>query len=164
MRTGGISLDFLRAIFVFLVIAAPQHAATATCSLEAVDLRDSDSVLRFRTEVADTPEARSQGLMHREQLPRLSSMLFIYPEAGPVSFWMRNTLISLDMLFFDETGTLAHIHPEAVPLDETPIPGGAAIRYVLEINGGLAEAFGIQEGAHLRSPALDQALAAWPCD
>ncbi|WP_424932499.1 DUF192 domain-containing protein [Amaricoccus macauensis] len=135
----------------------------AECAPGQLDLRDADSVLRFRVEVADDAAERSQGLMHVEEMPRMAGMLFVYPEAQPVSFWMRNTLISLDMLFFDETGTLAHIHENAVPLDETPIPGGSDIRYVLEINGGLAETFGIEEGAELRSPAIDQERAAWPC-
>ncbi len=136
----------------------------ADCEPGAIDLRDTDSVLRFRVEVADTAPERGLGLMDREELPQMAGMLFVYPDAGPVAFWMRNTLIPLDMLFFDETGTLVRIHANAVPLDETPIPGGEAIRYVLEINGGLAEAFGIEEGAELRSPALAQDLAAWPCE
>jgi uncharacterized protein len=135
----------------------------AGCEPGVLDLRDADAVLRFRVEVADTAPERAQGLMNREAMPRMSGMLFVYPEAGPVSFWMRNTLIPLDMLFFDQTGTLAHVHENAVPLDETPIPGGEAIRYVLEINGGLAETFGIEPGAELRTPAIDQDLAAWPC-
>ncbi len=90
-------------------------------------------------------------------------MLFVYEEPQPVAFWMRNTLIPLDMLFFDGSGRLERIHSNAVPHDETPIPGGNDIRYVLEINGGLAESLGIDLGAEIRSPALDQAAAAWPC-
>lgn len=134
------------------------------CREGVVDLRDPDSVLRFRVEVADSADERSRGLMHREDMAQMAGMLFVYPEAGPVSFWMRNTLIPLDMLFFDDTGTLRHVHENAVPLDETPIPGGDNIRYVLEINGGLAETFGIEPGAELRSPAIAQDLAAWPCE
>ena len=69
----------------------------------------------------------------------------------------------VDMLFFDPAGRLARIKSEAVPLDETPIPGGDDIRYVLEINGGLAESLGIDLGAEIRHPALDQDAAAWSC-
>jgi uncharacterized protein len=136
----------------------------AACEPGMSDLRDADSVLRFRIEIADTAPERAQGLMNRDTMAQMAGMLFVYPEAQPVSFWMRNTLIPLDLLFFDETGTLERIHANAKPLDETPIPGGDAVRYVLEINGGLADAFGIEPGAELRTPAIEQALAAWPCE
>lgn len=135
----------------------------AGCAPGVLELRDADSVLRFEVEVADTEPERAQGLMNRESLPRFGGMLFVYPEAGPVAFWMRNTLIPLDMLFFDEAGRLARVHENAKPLDETPIIGGDAIRYVLEINGGMTKTLGIDEGAELQSPAIDQATAAWPC-
>ena len=62
-----------------------------------------------------------------------------------------------------DAGRLARVHSNARPRDETPIPGGTDIRYVLEINGGMAESLGIGPGAELRHPALDQALAAWSC-
>jgi uncharacterized membrane protein (UPF0127 family) len=67
------------------------------------------------------------------------------------------------MLFFDPAGRLQRVHANARPLDETAIPGGADIQYVLEINGGLAESLGIEPGAELRHPAVDQARAAWVC-
>jgi uncharacterized membrane protein (UPF0127 family) len=102
--------------------------------------------------------------MFRESLPQFSGMLFVYETPQPVAFWMRNTLIPLDMLFFDPAGRLTRIESDATPLDETPIPGGDNVRYVLEINGGLAESLGIDLGAELRHPALDQAAAAWPCE
>lgn len=133
------------------------------CDPTRLDLRTSEAEVRFQVEVMDTAVGRSRGLMEREDLPRFSGMLFAYPEPGPVAFWMRNTLIPLDMLFFDPSGTLTRIHESAVPLDETPIPGGTNVLYVLEINGGLSETLGIEEGAELRHPAVDQDLAAWPC-
>jgi uncharacterized membrane protein (UPF0127 family) len=68
------------------------------------------------------------------------------------------------MLFFDASGTLERVHENARPLDRTPIPGGNDIRFVLEINGGLAAELGIEPGAELRHPSIDQAEAAWPCD
>jgi uncharacterized membrane protein (UPF0127 family) len=101
--------------------------------------------------------------MHRESLPRSSGMLFVYEEPGSPAFWMRNTLIPLDMLFIDAEGRVAHIHENAVPHDETPIPGGDGILMVLEINGGLARQLGVTEGSEMRHPALDPARAAWPC-
>ena len=111
----------------------------------------------------DDAAERSRGLMFRESLPKFEGMLFVYETPQPVAFWMRNTLIPLDMLFFDGGGRLVRIKENAAPHDETPVVGGEAIRYVLEINGGLAAELGIDPGAEIRAPALDQAAAAWPC-
>ncbi len=155
-----------RASFAFaaiLALALGGQAAAQECAPDAVDLRDSDSTLRFRVEVADTEALRARGLMFREELPQFSGMLFVYPDAGPVAFWMENTPIPLDMLFFDASGRLTHVHENAVPFDRTAIPGGDDVLFVLEINGGLSRELGIELGAELRHPAVDPALAAWPC-
>ncbi|WP_071797157.1 DUF192 domain-containing protein [Natronohydrobacter thiooxidans] len=138
--------------------------AQAACSEGAVDLRGPWGQARFSVEIADTDETRARGLMHRERLARSAGMLFIYDRPVAASFWMRNTLISLDMIFVDPTGRVSHIHHEAIPLDETPIPGGENVLMVLEINGGLARAMGITEGSEMRHPRLDQDGAVWPCD
>jgi uncharacterized membrane protein (UPF0127 family) len=90
-------------------------------------------------------------------------MLFVYDAPQPVSFWMRNTLIPLDMIFADARGVVQRVHRGAVPLDETPIPGGDAIQYVLEVNAGVAERFGIEAGSEMRHPAIGPG-AAWPCE
>ena len=139
--------------------------AQAACAPESVDLRTpSGSVLRFTIELADTPAERAKGLMFRESLPRSAGMLFLFERPQVASFWMRNTLIPLDMIFVGADGTVTHVHSEAVPGDLTPIRGGDGIQSVLEINGGLARRLGIVPGSVLRHPALDQATAAWPCD
>lgn len=153
-----------RALWLTAAVFWAGAAVAETCDPARLDLRDADSSLRFSVEVMDTEAGRAQGLMNRESLPKFASMLFVYPEPGPVAFWMKNTLIPLDMLFFDETGTLVNIHENARPLDETPIPGGTDILYVLEINGGLASELGIDPGAQIRHPALDQTDAAWQCE
>lgn len=143
------------------LVALPFRAGAAECADNVADLRDPDTTLRFTVEVMETDEGRAKGLMYRESLPKFSGMLFVYDKAQPVAFWMRNTLIPLDMLFFDDQGKLARIKSNAQPLDETPVVGGDSIRYVLEINGGLAEALGIDLGAELRNPALEN--PAWAC-
>lgn len=101
---------------------------------------------RFATEIADTPAARSRGLMFRRQLPADQAMLFVYPRAQHASFWMRNTLIPLDMVFIDADGRVVKVHAEAIPHDETPIPSGAPVRAVLEVAGGEAARRGITAG------------------
>ena len=138
-------------------------ALAEVCRADSVSLRGDWGKARFSVEVADDTAERAKGLMHRRSLPLSAGMLFIYETPQPLSFWMRNTLIPLDMLFADERGVVTRIHSNAIPLDETPIPGGDAIRYVVEINGGLARAMGITEGSQLHHPALEQDRAAWPC-
>ncbi len=139
-------------------------AAHASCSPDQVDLRGPWGQARFSVEIADTEALRARGLMHRERLARSKGMLFIYDAPTEPAFWMRNTLISLDMVFINPEGRVTHVHHEAVPHDETPIPGGPDVLMVLEINGGLSRALGIAPGSELRHPRLDQGTAVWPCD
>ncbi len=100
----------------------------------------------FTVEIADAPAERAQGLMGRQSMPEDHGMLFAYPAPRPVAFWMQNTPLPLDMLFIDETGRVVSLHENAIPFDETPIPSGLPVRYVLEINGGLAAKLGLRPG------------------
>ncbi len=138
--------------------------ALADCAIDRVDLRGDWGQARFTVELADEPAERSQGLMFRESLPRAQGMLFVYERPQRAVFWMKNTLIPLDMIFLDDSGTVTHIHENAVPLDETGIDGGSGVVAVLEINGGLSRQLGLAVGSELRHPALDQTAAAWACD
>ncbi len=119
--------------------------------------------MNFRVEIADDPQERATGLMNRESMPTLSGMLFVYETPQSLAFWMRNTLIPLDMIFVDERGKIAKIHPNAIPLDESPIHGGDDLTHVLEIGGGLAAKFGIKKGDILRHSSFIQNEAHWPC-
>ncbi len=143
-------------------ILAPVLAA-ADCREDRIDLRGDWGQAAFTVEVADDPRERSIGLMNRQSMPRGAGMLFVYEQPQRATFWMRNTLIPLDMIFADETGTVTRIHENAVPLDETTIDGGEGVLFVLEINGGLTARLGIEEGTELRHPAIGY-IAAWPCD
>ena len=149
-------------LFLFLLVFL-SGPAVADCDPSRVDVRGEGGKARFTVEVADTPAERSLGLMHRDAMPKSAGMLFVYERPQPVSFWMRNTLIPLDMIFADATGTVRRVHENAVPLDETGIPGGPDIQFVLEINGGLAGKLGIEAGSELRHPAIGDA-AAWRCE
>lgn len=153
-------MRYLLAVLIWSGLAAP---ALAACTEGAIGLRGDWGQARFNVELADTPQERARGLMYRENLPRSSGMLFVYDAPGSPSFWMRNTLIPLDMLFIAPNGRVTRIHENAAPHDETPIPGGDGVLMVLEINGGLSRQLGIQEGSQARHPALDQSIALWPC-
>lgn len=154
----------MRVLHLALVATVFAGAANAACSDSRLELRGDWGTARFRVEIADDPQERATGLMNREQMSPAAGMLFVYETPQRVAFWMRNTLIPLDMVFMDETGVVQRVHDNAVPLDETPIPGGNDIQYVLEINGGMAEQIGIDVGSQMRHPVIAPDIAAWPCD
>ena len=139
-------------------------ASAEECRDDVVMFRSDAGMARFRVELADDKAERAKGLMHRKTLSQSAGMLFVYPQPQRVGFWMKNTLIPLDMIFLDETGVVRKVHSDARPLDETPIMGGNDIFAVLEINGGLARKIGIAEGWQMRHPSFAQGTAAWPCD
>lgn len=147
-----------------LAVLLPGAAwAEAACAPGRLDLRWDGGRESFAVELADEPEERARGLMFRTEMGRAAGMLFVYDRPRQVSFWMKNTLIPLDMVFADATGTVTRVHEGAVPGDLTPIDGGAGVQFVLEINAGLAGKLGIGPGAVLRHPAIPAATAAWPC-
>jgi uncharacterized membrane protein (UPF0127 family) len=137
--------------------------AAEACRDDAVYLRGDWGEAVFSVELADTAEARSRGLMFREKMAKRHGMLFVYERPQSVSFWMKNTLIPLDMIFADKHGIVQRVNHMAVPGDLDPFHGGRDILVVLEINGGLAEAMGIGPGTVMRHPAFG-ADAAWACD
>ena len=146
-----------------LAIIASQAVAEEVCRDDTVFLRGDWGSARFTVDVVDTPESRSRGLMFVEDMPTMAGMLFVYERAQSVSFWMKNTLIPLDMIFADEAGVVQRVHDNAVPGDLTSIPGGSGIRFVLEINGGMAERLGIDPGTEMRHPAIPAETANWAC-
>ncbi len=89
-------------------------------------------------EIADEADEQQRGLMFRRSLPENTGMLFLFDVHRPVSMWMKNTFIPLDMLFFNEAGVITTIARDTVPLDETLIHSGGAVRGVLEVNAGFA--------------------------
>ena len=134
--------EFLRGISLILAVCL----GAATAAAEPLVIHAGGSSYKFEVEIVSTPATREQGLMYRKALAANAGMLFLYPDERPVSFWMKNTLIPLDMLFLKADGSIAHIAHDAVPLDETPIDSGAPVRAVLEVKGGTADALGIREG------------------
>ncbi|MFO8125934.1 DUF192 domain-containing protein [Yoonia sp.] len=126
----------------------------AVCADDRVTIVGEFGQATFTIEVADDPQERAQGLMFVEQMPTLSGMLFVYERPQNVSFWMKNTLIPLDMIFAGPDGEILRIHENAIPGDLTPIPGGEGVQMVLELNGGLSARLGLQEGAVMQHPSF----------
>jgi uncharacterized membrane protein (UPF0127 family) len=129
------------ALLLSLALAAPAFADDATLVIRAQNGEHT-----FTVEIADTPADRSRGLMFRESLAPDAGMLFDFHEERPVSFWMQNTLIPLDMLFIRADGHIANVHAEAKPRDTTSIPSDGPVAFVLEIPGGRAAELGIAAG------------------
>ncbi|MGH6989161.1 MAG: DUF192 domain-containing protein [Stellaceae bacterium] len=108
----------------------------------------------FRVELAMTPAQQEQGLMYRPRLAPDAGMLFDFHDTAPRTFWMKNTLIPLDMLFIAADGRIVDIHEDAVPQSEALIPSARPARAVLELNGGTVDRLGIKIGDMVRSPQL----------
>ncbi|MCG3172201.1 MAG: hypothetical protein GMKNLPBB_00347 [Myxococcota bacterium] len=103
--------------------------------------------VRFQVELAITEDQQRTGLMHRKSLPENQGMLFIYDYDDIQTFWMKNTLIPLDMVFIGRDRKVAGVIANAEPLTETSRSINAPSRYVLEINGGHAEKLGVTAGS-----------------
>jgi hypothetical protein len=108
-------------------------------------IRSKNGAHRFTVEVAATPEQQEKGLMFRRSLEPDRGMIFPYQPAQEVAFWMKNTLIPLDIIYIRSDGTIVRI-VNAEPMDITPLPAGEPITLVLEIGGGRAKELGIREG------------------
>ena len=129
--------------------AAPEPAADRSpAGLEqmALTIRSGAKAHRFQVEVARTAPEQAQGLMHRQSLAPDRGMLFPYAVPQPVAFWMKNTLIPLDMIFIRADRTIANIAANTVPLSLEPVPSAEPVVAVLEIAGGRAAELGIKAG------------------
>lgn len=149
----------LAMVFAALLWLTPGFAS---CDDSHLTIRGDFGQARFAVEIADDPAARARGLMFVERMPLMTGMLFIYERPQPVSFWMKNTLIPLDMLFVSPRGEVLHIHENAIPGDLTPIPGGPGVQMVLEINGGMAARLGLAVGDVMQHPSFGPG-AILPC-
>ncbi len=109
----------------------------------------------FKVEVAGTPQQKEQGLMFREHLDKDAGMLFIFEKEENYPFWMKNTLIPLDIIWINQNQEVVAIKENAEPCqrEECPIIDPSAYaKYVLEINGGLAEEIGLEVGDKVTLP------------
>ena len=132
--------------FILAVGTARGQEAELTYPRSSLVIAARGRDIKFEVELALDDAHRSHGLMFRKKLGPYEGMLFDFFQEMPVSFWMKNTLIPLDMLFIAADGTIKHIHANAVPLTTDAIPSEFPVRAVLEINGGSAALLGIKPG------------------
>jgi uncharacterized membrane protein (UPF0127 family) len=153
------SLELLIVALLLGVTSAPAQigpiedlSAFPTATLEITDGKKTKHA--FDVWLADTPARQAQGLMFVRSLPPARGMLFIHPAPRPISMWMKNTYIPLDMVFIDERGrvqqVIANTKPHSLDLVRSKDPALA----VLEIAGGEAQRLGLKAGQRVHHPAL----------
>ena len=136
------------ALMTFSGLAAPARAA----GLEPLQIVTASGTHTFQVEIAADDATRERGLMNRRYMAPDRGMLFEFDREAPVSFWMKNTYIPLDMIFISPAGVVTNIVADAEPLSERVIPSGPPCAAVLELNGGEAAAIGVKVGDKVRYP------------
>jgi uncharacterized membrane protein (UPF0127 family) len=137
---------FLLAALMFVV--APAQAAAVKTETLVIETAKGEQV--FKVEVVREEKDRNRGLMYRKRMADNRGMLFDYDPPQDVAFWMKNTYISLDIIFVDATGKIITIAAKTKPLSLDRIPSNGVARGVLEIKGGFAEKLGIKVGDRVR--------------
>jgi uncharacterized membrane protein (UPF0127 family) len=139
-----------------LLAAAWLAAAPATRAAEqqTLEIASKSGVHVFAVDLATTDEERSRGLMFRRSLPESYGMLFDFKRDQEISMWMKNTYVSLDMIFIRSDGRISRIAESTEPESERIIPSMGPVRAVLEVVAGTAKKLGIQPGDRVASPTL----------
>ena len=151
-----VCLWLLTALFLVIAVQTAQVAEPPVFEQEPLWIETAEGRFEFQVEMASTPAQRNRGLMFRDELAADRGMLFDFQQTQPVTMWMRNTLISLDMLFVREDGRISRIVAETEPLSDRTIGSGGPVRAVLELRGGRAAELGIRPGDRLVHPMFEQ--------
>ena len=139
--TAGAALA--RCLFLLTLVAALGAVETPKVAISGSDGAQRASV---HVELARTPGQREFGLMYRGHLDEDAGMLFIFPAADELKFWMKHTEIPLDMIFADKSGVVVGIVANATPYSERPVGPNVPALYVLEVNGGFCSRHGVRAG------------------
>ncbi|ANK85541.1 MULTISPECIES: DUF192 domain-containing protein [Rhizobium] len=114
-------------------------------------------MLHFTVEVAATGDQRARGLMFRKSMADDAGMIFDFGQTRRVAMWMENTILPLDMLFADDTGTIRHIKENAKPYSRDIIDSMSPVKYVVELNAGIVGKLGIKPGDRIVSATTTKA-------
>jgi uncharacterized protein len=136
----------------FTWLALLWSAAVLAQAFEPLTIASGSGRHAFQVEVARNDGERAQGLMYRRSLAPDHGMLFDFARVQPISMWMQNTYIPLDMIFIRADGTIARIAENAEPLSTRTIPSGEPVLAVLEVNGGTAARLGLKAGDRVEHP------------
>jgi uncharacterized protein len=125
--------------------------ARAAAPLEGLDIITATGAHHYEVEIANDEPTRERGLMDRHEMAANHGMLFEFAERAPVTFWMKDTYIPLDMIFIDTDGAVRAIVENATPQSEALIPSRAPVVGVLELNGGQAKAIKLKPGDKVKA-------------
>jgi uncharacterized membrane protein (UPF0127 family) len=150
---------FFAVISLSLLAACSPARETSPIGLpmETISIDTDHGAQTFQVEIAADDKSRERGLMFRKTMEPDHGMLFDFKMDEGVAFWMKNTVLPLDMLFIRNDGTISSIAPNATPYSTDEIRSAEAIRAVLELNAGRAEALGIVPGAVVHAKAFGNA-------
>jgi uncharacterized membrane protein (UPF0127 family) len=151
---GAITIAVLAGVVYFTHnLWGAEDPYKSTLPVEKISIHTAGGDVSFDMEIAAHPVDLDVGLMFRKEMPKHHGMLFEMPGPAQVrTFWMKNTLIPLDMIFVAPDGHIVNIHHNAHPQDTTPISSREPASAVIEINGGLADEFGIHIGDKVAHP------------
>ncbi|MFN4144731.1 MAG: DUF192 domain-containing protein [Runella sp.] len=116
---------------------------------EVVFFRNGQRLRKIDVEIAENPDEQAKGLMFRPYLADSVGMLFIFPQAAPQSFWMKNTMIPLDIIYADQNKKIVSIQKNAKPYSEENLPSLADAQYVVEVVGGYCDKYDIRVGDYI---------------
>jgi uncharacterized membrane protein (UPF0127 family) len=114
--------------------------------LDFVSSKDKKVIKKIDVEIADNDAKRQRGLMFRKTMEDSQGMLFVFVASEQQSFWMKNTILPLDIMFVSENKEIVKIHKKTVPFSETSLPSEKKSMYVVEVNGGFSDKYGVKEG------------------
>ena len=150
MRAIGVRI-WAAVVFVAFVSASAGAPALGG-ELDSLEIVTAAGRHVFQVEIANNDATREHGLMDRRYMAPDHGMLFEFDREEPVSFWMKNTYIPLDMIFIAPSGVVTHIAANAEPLSERVVPSGGPSIAVLELDGGMAASIGLRVGDKVRHP------------
>lgn len=155
LRVGGCLMTSLAAALAVLITLCVNPAAKAA-SFQPLEIATKSGVQVFSVEMATTEEEKQNGLMHRKELPDGKGMLFDFSPEQQISMWMKNTYISLDMIFIRADGRILRIAENTEPLSTKIISSGGLAKGVLEVIAGTAQKYGIQPGDRVAHPLFSK--------
>jgi uncharacterized membrane protein (UPF0127 family) len=144
-----------RSIFVAAAVALCAFAGARAASVQPLEIVTKNGVQVFSVEMATTEQEKETGLMYRKELPDGKGMLFDFSPEQPVSMWMKNTYIPLDMIFIRADGRILRIAENTEPLSTKIIPSGGLAKGVLEVIAGTAKKYGIAPGDRVAHPLFN---------
>jgi hypothetical protein len=148
--------QFIARALSFAVLAVLASAdMSGAFDPQPLEIVGKSGVHTFTVELAVTPEDQARGLMYRRELPEGQGMLFDFHREQPTTFWMKNTYVSLDMIFIRADGRILRIAENTVPLSEALVSSGGPVRAVLEVVAGTARKLGLAPGDRVAHPIFN---------